>query len=145
MAKFNDSPSPEEETWVASLDSLKRQMVIYENISKGGDNRMAEAEAQKVVAAMRKVGDSHTDPKVRKEWYGKADKFANASSSERAGLFDDIWKGLLILLATPFKLAGAILFAAGEILHGTGMLVKGLGNVLTGGALSGRNSEEDKP
>jgi len=143
MAKIENisSESADEEVWKASLDDLEKQMVVYESISKRGDDKATEAEAEKVAAAIRNVGDSHTDPKVRQEWYEKADKFAKADSSERVTLFDDIGKGLLILLATPFALAGAAVFAAGAILYGTGMLVKGLGNVLTGGFLG---SAKDK-
>jgi hypothetical protein len=142
------SPPKEEENWKASLQHLHKRMGVYDGASKRIDypeaEAEAEAEAEKVAAAMRRVGDNHTDPDVKKVWYEKADNFATASPSERATLFDDIGKGLLILLATPFALAGAAIFSAGAILYGTGMLVKGLGNVLTFGAFGGRHSEGPK-
>ena len=144
MAKIENISSADEAVWKASLDDLRNQMVVYENISKRGDDRATEAEAQRVAAAIRNVGDSHTDPKVRQEWHAKAENFSKAAPSERATLFDDIGTGLLILLATPFALAGAAIFAAGAILYGTGMVVKGLGNVLTGGFLSRGEAKADK-
>jgi hypothetical protein len=143
ISESESSGSAEEESWKASLDGLKKQMTVYQNVSKKEDHRATEAEAQKVVAAMRNVGDSHTDPRVKKEWHEKAVKFSKANASERVTLFDDIGKGLLILLATPFALAGAVIFGAGAIVYGVGMLVKGLGNVLTGGFLT-RDETETK-
>lgn len=148
MAKIENfsSESADEEALKASLDDLKKQMVAYDTVSKKGDDRATDAEAQNVVAAIRNVGDSHTDPKVRWEWHEKAEKFSKASPSERVTLFDDIGKGLLILVATPFALAGAAIFAAGAILYGTGVLIKGIGNVMTGGFLgSGANVKDKDP
>jgi hypothetical protein len=144
MTKTSDSDL-EDEAWKASLDYLQERMVVYAGASKRrDDDQEAEAEAEKVAAAMRRVGDSHTDPNVKKVWHEKADDFSKASPSERVTLFDDIGKGLLILLATPFALAGGAIFAAGAILYGAGMLVKGLGNVLTFGAFGSSDSKPPK-
>jgi hypothetical protein len=143
MAKIEGTPSTEEETWKASLDDLKKQMELYEVALKNGDDRKTEEEARKTVASIRNVGDSHTDPRVKKEWHEKAEKFSKASPSKRVTLFDDVGKGLIILLATPFMLAGSAVFAAGSILYGAGLVVRGLGNVLTEGFFSGRNSKEN--
>jgi len=143
MAKIEDNPSEEEQGWTTALDNLNTQMVTYNVVSKQGDDVETEAEAQKVAAAMRNVGDSHADPRITKEWHKKAQRFSKAGPSERVELFDDIGKGLLILLATPFLLAGAAIFAAGAIVYGAGTLVKGLGNVLTGGLLGHGNSDKN--
>lgn len=44
-------------------------------------------------------------------------------------------KGIVILTASPFVMAGACVAAGGAIIYGTGQLIVGVGDVLTGGPL----------
>lgn len=49
-------------------------------------------------------------------------------------------KGLFIIIAIPFAVAGGSIFAAGAVVYGAGLLIKGIGNVATLGFFSRRKS-----
>jgi hypothetical protein len=123
-------------TMTKAVEDLKQQIVVYQRISAKGNDKAADAEAEKLVAALRRVEEEERDPKVKEEWRERAKAFLGGGNAERAGILDDIVKGLGLLLITPVLLAGAAIFAAGAIVYGAGSLVKGLGNVMTGGLLS---------
>ena len=50
-------------------------------------------------------------------------------------MFKDLVKGIGLITATPFALAGAAVFAAGAIIYGSGKIIIGIGQVLTLGKL----------
>ncbi|KAG5719403.1 hypothetical protein E4T56_gene13456 [Termitomyces sp. T112] len=123
-----------EEAWKIALDELNEQLVLYGSLGQGAEHISEEKEqAAKVVVAMHKVSDAHTDPKVKEEFLKKAEKFEKANPEERKKQMNALLKGLMILLASPFLLAGAAIFVAGSILYGVGSIVKGLGDLVTGG------------
>ncbi|KAG6884360.1 hypothetical protein C0993_011828 [Termitomyces sp. T159_Od127] len=73
--------TPVEEAWKTALDELNKQLVLYDRLGHAPEQvseRTSEEEGEqeeeerdaKVVAAMYKVSDVHTDPKV-KEAYRK--------------------------------------------------------------------------
>lgn len=92
---------------------------------------------RQIPAAMRRIGDAYPDQQARAQWYRDADEFESANPEEREHILMPIAKGLGILIATPFVLAGGIaggaVFAAGAILYGAGKVVQGIGSLLTGG------------
>ncbi len=90
---------------------------------------MPDEEVEQVAQAMEQVASSHTDPKVKFHWRRKAETFRAAGSSDRDNILEDIGKGFLILLTTPFFLVGAVLQAAGGVLKGVGSILKGLGGL----------------
>jgi hypothetical protein len=83
---------------------------------------------------MENLAEMSPDAEARSYWRNQAAGFAAGNRNVREHILADIGQGLLILLATPFALAGAVLFAAGGIVYGAGSIVKGLGNLLTFGA-----------
>jgi len=87
---------------------------------------------------MERLAEMSPDDQIRSYWSNRAVEFAAGNRDVREHILADIGRGLLILLATPFALAGVVLFAAGGIVYGAGSIVKGLGNVLTFGAFKKR-------
>ncbi|KXN90866.1 hypothetical protein AN958_03520 [Leucoagaricus sp. SymC.cos] len=114
--------------WKSSLRNLEHHMDTYKSRSRGGGD--LEQEAEGVAKAMEEVAASHPDPKVKTHWRDKARAFRAASSEERDGILEEIGKGFLILLTTPFLLVGAVMQAAGGILAGVGSILKGLGRLM---------------
>ncbi|KAJ7705683.1 hypothetical protein B0H16DRAFT_692574 [Mycena metata] len=109
--------------WQTKLKKLEKQIRKY-NWSKNGPR-----EANVIVASMRDLAASHIDPKVQAYWNRRADAFERAPDADRKSILLDIGRGLGILIAAPFAIAGAVLI-------GTGMLLKASGNLLTGGKVS---------
>ncbi|KAF8910611.1 hypothetical protein CPB84DRAFT_1635768, partial [Gymnopilus junonius] len=83
--------------------------------------------AENVASGMHAVADAHPDEKTRRKWHQNADNFMNASPEERDNALKDIGKGLLMIIATPFVLAGLGLYAAGTIVGGVASVLKGIG------------------
>lgn len=137
----NEDRGDREELWKQALEELKKAMIVYGSVAKKGDEKEIQASAEEVVKKMRNLGATHTDPEIKKEWDNKADRFAKAGKAERGIMSNDIIQGLILLLATPFLLAGAVVFAAGSIIYGAGSIVRGLGNLMTFGKLGGANEE----
>jgi hypothetical protein len=127
-----------ETEWKESINDLQTQIVKYNQASEGNNSNESGKEAEKVVNAMKRAGDSHPDPKVQKVWYKRAEEFARGNREEKTTMLEDIGKGLVILIATPFALAGAAIFAAGAIVYGAGSLITGLGKAMTFGVLGKR-------
>jgi hypothetical protein len=121
-------PRGVEENWERALRNLEQLMAQYEASQEVSDELV-----QRVVQALRLLSEIHPDPRVRNHFRGRAEAFASGNAKDRKHILADVGKGVLILLATPFALVGAVLFAAGTIVYGAGMFVKGVGSLLTGG------------
>ncbi|KAH7323404.1 hypothetical protein B0J17DRAFT_683331 [Rhizoctonia solani] len=83
---------------------------------------------------MHKVGDAYPDEESKDAWHAKASQYESSSTEEKENILMPLAKGLGILIATPFAVAGGAIFAAGGILYGAGKTIQGVGNILTGGA-----------
>jgi len=86
-----------------------------------------------IVVTMRRIGDAYPDGEERRKWHAKADAYKAGNAEEKEHILMPLAKGLAILIATPFVLAGGVIFAAGAIIYGAGKVVQGLGTLLTGG------------
>ncbi|KAF7354834.1 6PF2K domain-containing protein [Mycena sanguinolenta] len=106
-----------EAEWKAKLRKLEGKIRKY-NWTKRGDETA-------IVESMRDLAASHSDPQVQAYWTRRANEFETAPESDKKALLKDIGRGLAILVAAPFAIAGAVLV-------GTGMLLKAGGNILTG-------------
>ncbi|TDL26909.1 hypothetical protein BD410DRAFT_763097 [Rickenella mellea] len=125
----------DEAAWQEALRDLQAKLDAYDELKRSPNpdaSSIHEAE-ECVVAAMRRLAEIHPDPKVKKQWTERAHAFANADDDHKLDVLKDIGKGVAILLATPFMLAGGVVFAAGAIVYGVGQIVVGLGNLLTFG------------
>jgi len=91
-----------------------------------------------VASAMRNVGDSHADPKVKAVWYKKADKFLRSNKARRHKIVQEVGNVVVFLIMFPIAMAGYALCAAGNIVRGVGSAIVGLGEFVTG-------SESDRP
>lgn len=108
--------------WQAKLKKLQKKIRKY-NWTRRGDETA-------IVAAMRDLAASHTDAEVRAYWTRRAAEFEAAPDADkRSAVLGDVGRGLAVLIAAPFAIAGGILLAAG-------MLVKAGGDLLTGGKAS---------
>ncbi|KAJ7367764.1 hypothetical protein DFH08DRAFT_946742 [Mycena albidolilacea] len=116
-----------EAEWKNKLKILEKKIRKY-NWSKKGD----EAD---IVESMRDLAASHNDPQVQAYWTRRATEFEKAPDSDKKAMLIDIGRGLVILIAAPFAIAGAILV-------GTGMLLKASGNFLT--SMSGFSTMKTK-
>jgi len=132
MIKDTLDPPAYEEPTQQSLNGLQQQIEVYEVAQRRGDDRVTEEEVQKVAAAMRNVGDSQTDPKVKAEWYKKADKLTRSDKSTRHRLLKDVKKLVLCLVTIPCSVVGIALSFAGGILRTVGSVLSGAGDVLRG-------------
>ncbi|KAJ7058750.1 hypothetical protein C8F01DRAFT_1147103 [Mycena amicta] len=77
---------------------------------------------------MRDLAAHHPTLEDRTRWAVKADELEKAPDGEKEHILMDIGKGLGLIIALPFILAGGILY-------GVGLFVKGVGNILTGGIM----------
>lgn len=127
--------------WKSSLKNLEHHMEAYKDHAKGSG--ASERDAEQVAKAMEQVADSHTDPKVKMHWREKARIFRAAGAEERDGILEEIGKGFLMLLTTPFLLVGAVLQAAGGILNGVGSILKGLGRLTRKLTYTGSSSRRE--
>ncbi|KAG9078270.1 hypothetical protein FRC06_008449 [Ceratobasidium sp. 370] len=101
-------------------------------VAQGNHAEVAAIDAQ-IVDAIRGLGDAEPTTEERRRWHNLADSFQAGDNQEKEHILMPIAKGLGIIIATPFVLAGGVIVAAGSILYGAGKVVQGLGNVLTGG------------
>lgn len=130
--KLDPPPYPEaaEVEWNEALQNLDKRMRIYYSRAKAADNKEEmDNYVEDIALAMEDVASRHPDPKVQKEYRTKAQKLRNSTSDKREGILEDIGKGLLILLTTPFFLVGTALQAADQILRGVGSILRGLGKL----------------
>ncbi|KAJ7152469.1 hypothetical protein C8R46DRAFT_1121307 [Mycena filopes] len=122
------SSSSEEEKWQEMLAKLQKLLKKYDRAKKRGDEEAMKRLAADIEASMRAMADTHPDPAVKAEWTTKADDFGKAPEDAKENMLLDIGKGLALIIASPFMLAGGVLY-------GVGLFTKGLGNLLTGGAI----------
>jgi hypothetical protein len=126
-------PEPEEPlAWKQSLDGLQQQIAVYQSAEESGDSQVIEQEAPKVASAMRKVGDSHTDPEVKAVWYKKANKFLRSKGEKRHEVLQEVGAVIVGLIKLPFALAGCALCVAGGIINAVGSVITGIGDALRG-------------
>jgi hypothetical protein len=118
-------PPSYEETFTQSLNGLQQQMAVYETAQRSGDEKVIEQEAPKVALAMRQVGDSHTDPKVKAEWHKKADKFIRCKGAARQGVLQDVGKVVVTVITMPFALTCCMMCATGSAIRGVGKFITG--------------------
>jgi len=126
--------APDEE-WKSKLADLQALLQQYQCERARADLAPAERarmDAQ-IADVMRGLSEQHTDPMVKTYWCQRAYAFAMGTDKEKDTILDGVGRGLLILLATPFAVAGAVIFAAGSIVYGTGTLIAGIGTLLTCG------------
>jgi len=115
--------------WRRVLRRLEGLIEMYE----GANNALKRDLEPRIIEAMLRLAEIHPDSAVREYWGERAAAFDRADSEAKDHILADVGKGLLILLAAPFALAGAVIFAAGGIVYGAGSIVVGLGNLMTGG------------
>jgi len=125
--------SKDEGEWKAALKNMQLDVVAYDDAKKAGNEAEKKKEEWKIVEGMRRLAHIHPDVNVRKHWEESAKAFEKGDEKTKSHILGDIGKGLLILLATPFALAGVVLFGTGAIIYGVGTFIKGLGTVLTAG------------
>ncbi|KAF8161655.1 hypothetical protein B0H34DRAFT_388715 [Crassisporium funariophilum] len=122
---LNDSS---EARWKDSLGDIQKQMVIYRQAAASGDKHAIDDAVESVASAMEEVADAHYDPKVKAKWEKKAREF-RASPGKRDSALREMGRGALILLATPFALAGAFIYGIGMMCSGVGSVLKGVGSL----------------
>lgn len=133
--KTPPSPNNEQEANVrALLEALQNLMKQCEEARSRNDTTAIHSIEIKIVSTMRSVGDAYPDEESKQEWHEKADAYERGNDEEKEHILMPLAKGLAILIATPFAVAGGAIFAAGAIVYGAGKTVEGVGNVLTGGA-----------
>ena len=123
--------SSAERAWTRTANSLQRKLKKAEK-SKG---KGSGVDARDIINTMLKLASLHSDPLVRNEITDHAKRLENANDQERENMFKDLVKGIGLITATPFALAGAAVFAAGAIIYGSGKIIIGIGQVLTLGKL----------
>jgi len=123
-------PSAVEVEWNETLQHLGKKMAIYRQAKMGGNGQGIGGAAEDVALAMEDVATKHRDLKFKKVYRAKADKIRKSTGDNREAVVEDIGKGLLVLLTTPFALAGAILGGVGQVLGGVGSMLRGLGKVV---------------
>lgn len=132
MTAHGASPSQEENVrnLLNALQSLFQRRSDAQN--RGDVGAVKEIDEQ-IVVTMRSVGDAYPDDESTAAWYAKADQYHSSNAEEKENILMPLAKGLGILIATPFAVAGGAIFAAGGILYGAGKTIQGVGNLLTGG------------
>ncbi|KAG6888352.1 hypothetical protein C0995_009045 [Termitomyces sp. Mi166 len=140
-------PPPYEAVLEQSLSRLQQRTAVYQEAEQKG-HESTETEAQNLVAAMRGVGDSHPDPKVRGEWYQRAKRFSRAGRTARRGILSEVGGIVHLVLLVPRVALGTALHIVGETTRTAGMMVRGLGDFVVGSSREGEDlikaSEGDK-
>ncbi|CAE7221849.1 unnamed protein product [Rhizoctonia solani] len=122
-----------EEDARAQLNALDDLFQKRRDATNTGDHEQVTVLDQQIVSAMRSVGDAYPDEESKDAWHVKAKQYESGTEEEKDNILMPLAKGLGILIATPFAVAGGAIFAAGGILYGAGKTIQGVGNVLTGG------------
>ncbi|KXN90865.1 hypothetical protein AN958_03519 [Leucoagaricus sp. SymC.cos] len=78
---------------------------------------------------MERVANSHPDLEVKKFWREKARTFRGGNMEERESVLDEIGRGILVLLSTPFVLVGGALRGVGSLLGGVASVLTGIGGL----------------
>ncbi|KAG8743062.1 hypothetical protein FRC10_000444 [Ceratobasidium sp. 414] len=125
----NQNPPP-------PYDNRERLQELFQRradaVAQGNQAEVAAIDIQ-IVNALRGLGDAEPNAAERERWHNLADNFQAGNAEEKEHILMPIAKGLGIIIAIPFAVAGGVIFAAGSILYGAGKVVQGLGSVLTGG------------
>ncbi|KAG8770642.1 hypothetical protein FRC12_004145 [Ceratobasidium sp. 428] len=134
----NQGPPPpyapiNEETIRESLRELDRMLHMRTQASTQGDSARVTALDEQIGNAMRSIGQAYPAGENRTYWQNAADGFQAGNAQEKEHILMPIAKGLGIIIATPFALAGGVIFAAGAIVYGVGRVLIGLGDALTAG------------
>ncbi|KAJ7283251.1 hypothetical protein C8J57DRAFT_1291922 [Mycena rebaudengoi] len=120
-----------EEEWQRQLQRLQRRIRKY-NWTKRGDE-------QAIADDMRGLATRHTDPRVQAYWNQRADEFEKAPEADKMALLADVARGLAILIAAPFAIAGGILVAVGSMLKASSnFLIGNRASSSTGATTRGR-------
>ncbi|KAJ7836979.1 hypothetical protein B0H13DRAFT_184783 [Mycena leptocephala] len=127
----SDTETLTDEEWQKDLAKLQKKLKKYNRAKQRGDVGTAERLKSEIGRDMRGLAESASDPEVRAKWTKNADEFDSASESDKDNMLMNIGKGLGLIIASPFLLAGGVLY-------GVGLFTKGLGDLLTGGLLGGR-------
>lgn len=125
----SSQPDAAEIEWNKALKNLDNKMVVYRRVQAGGNGREMDSAAEDIASAMENMANQHPDPRVKAEYRTKAEKLRTSTGGQRESILEDIGKGLLILLTTPFALVGAILGTVGQLLNGVGSILRGLGKL----------------
>ncbi|KAF8603614.1 hypothetical protein BDV93DRAFT_556312 [Ceratobasidium sp. AG-I] len=128
------SDNEQEDNVRALLEALQNLMKQRDEARSHNDTAAVHSIEIKIAATMRSLGDAYPDEESKREWREKADAYEQGNDVEKEHILMPLAKGLGILIATPFAVAGGAIFAAGAIVYGAGKTVEGLGNTLTGGA-----------
>lgn len=131
-SNLNATPSQEENARNL-LNSLQDLFQWRRDAQSRGETAAVKAIDEQIVTTMRDVGDAYPDNESKAAWHAKADQYQSSDAEEKENILTPLAKGLGILIATPFAVAGGAIFAAGGILYGAGKTIQGIGNVLTGG------------
>ncbi|KAF8058524.1 hypothetical protein FPV67DRAFT_507439 [Lyophyllum atratum] len=145
-SESNDSasPPPYEAAIAGSVNHLHRSMTTYQEAVQQG-REPTEPEAQKVADAMRDVGDTHRDPKVRTDWHRRAEKFLRAPKAGREGILRESGGIVRALLSIPLALLGTALHIAGGAIHAVGSVLGGIGDVVMGSSRDGAGHAPHAP
>ncbi|KAJ7723460.1 hypothetical protein DFH07DRAFT_708616, partial [Mycena maculata] len=106
-----------EAEWQAKLQNLQKKIRKY-NWTKRGDEAA-------ILESMRDLAKSHNDPQVQAYWTRRAVDFEKAPEASKRSVLMDIGRGLVILIAAPFAIAGAVLMGTGMLLTAGGKLLAG--------------------
>lgn len=131
-AQKEPSPPPYNAAQEQSLGRLQQQAAAYQEAQKKGVHESTEAEAQKLAAAMREVGDSHSDPKVKSDWYSKAKRFVRGEKTDREGILNEIGGIVQLVMFVPRTIIGTASYIVGNTVRKVGLAVVGLGDSVVG-------------
>ncbi|KZT02186.1 uncharacterized protein LAESUDRAFT_625977, partial [Laetiporus sulphureus 93-53] len=117
-------PQPtQDQQWQAALHQAEDGMRAYNAARQAGDAQGEAAAITHIPTLLRAAGDQHPDPQVQADLYERARRFAEASQEERDAMVHPFLQGLGLLVATPFLLAGGVLFGVGKLVQGVGSLL----------------------
>ncbi|KAJ7433427.1 hypothetical protein B0H11DRAFT_2121754 [Mycena galericulata] len=122
----SDTPTLTEQEWEEIYSKVQKKLREYKRAQERGDKEGVKRLVREIGGLMRSLAEGASDPEKRADWKRKAEEFDKASESGKENMLMDIGVGLGIIIASPFLLAGGILY-------GVGRLTQGLGNLLTGG------------
>ncbi|GAB1524266.1 hypothetical protein RhiXN_06100 [Rhizoctonia solani] len=131
----NISESNEEDAR-QKLNELQDLFQKRRDADSKGDQAQVSALDREIVSAMHNVGNAYPDQESKDAWHAKASQYESSSAEEKENILMPLAKGLGILIAAPFAVAGGAIFAAGGILYGAGKTIQGVGNLLTGGVFN---------
>ncbi|KAG8736239.1 hypothetical protein FRC12_017719 [Ceratobasidium sp. 428] len=135
----NHGPPPpytanNEEAIRERLRELDGLLQLREQANAQGNTASVAALDEQISDIMRSISQAYPAGENRTYWQNTHRNFQAGSAQDKEHILMPIAKGLGIIIATPFALAGGVIFAAGAILYGVGKTVLGLGNMLTFGA-----------